>query len=75
MEMVADELSEERDKRRIAFGKAILKSCGQVDFPCWIGSLNFFGDDDSIGFDIIFVGRLQTLRPGDGRFESVVWEI
>jgi len=28
MEMVADELSEEREKRRIAFGGAILQSSG-----------------------------------------------
>lgn len=75
MEMVADELSEERDKWWIAFGNAILESSCQVDFARGIGSLNCFGDEYPVGFGVIFIGRLETLGPGDGRFEGIIREI
>lgn len=45
MEMVADELSEERDNRGIAFGNAILESSGQVNFTREIGSIDCFRDE------------------------------
>lgn len=75
MKMISSELSQKRGQSRVTLCGAVLEGGCQIDAELRVGDFTLFGDDDSVWAGVLIRRGLQSLRAGDGGFESIIGEV